>query len=99
MTDEKRLILVRFSPELPTKARGTRQRFTKRLVGNMTEALRSIGADFHIETQWTRLFVRTSAPDALETLARVPSISSLSLVERETSADLDEIVEAGAEVF
>ncbi len=99
MTDEKRLILVRFSPELTTKARGTRQRFTKRLVGNMAEALRSINADFHIETQWTRLFVRTSAPDAVETLARVPGISSLSLVERETSADLDEIVEAGAEAF
>lgn len=96
---EQKLILVRLSAELTTKARGTRKRFTRKLVENVRDALRTTGAGFRVESQWTRLFVRTGAEDAERILARVPGISSFSVVEARCAADLQEIVRVGVELF
>lgn len=95
----ERLILIRLSAELTTKARGTRRRFTRKLLENIREALRETGEQFHAESQWTRVYVRTSARDAVERLARIPGLSSMSLVEGTCAADLDEIVQVGREIF
>ncbi len=93
------LILVRFSAELSTKARGTRQRFVKRLVSNIRDGLRTTGEEFHIETGWNRLFIRAYSREALEILTRVPGISSISEVEARCRAELEEIVRVGRETF
>lgn len=93
------LTLVRLSAELSTKARATRKRFTKKLVENIRAALRQAEVRGHVDDQWNRLFVHTSAPAALEALARIPGISSFSVVEASCAADLDEIVRIGRETF
>ena len=95
----ERLILIRLSAELTTKARGTRRRFTRKLMENIREALRETGERFHAESQWTRVYVRTYAPDAIERLRRIPGLSSMSVVEGTCAADLDEIVRIGIRIF
>lgn len=95
----ERIILIRLSAELTTKARGTRRRFMRKLLENMREALRETGEPFHAESQWTRIYVRTSAHDAIERLQRIPGLSSMSVVEASCAADLDEIVRVGKETF
>jgi tRNA uracil 4-sulfurtransferase len=93
-------LLLRLSAELSTKASGTRRRFMRKLVENLREALRSTGADFHVESQWTRVFVRTTASEeALRRLGHIPGISSYSVVIARCGATLDEIVRTGVEIF
>ncbi len=98
-TNQDRLILVRLASELTTKARGTRNRFVKRLVANIRDALRTTGEEFHIEVAWNRLFVRAYSAAALEVLTRIPGISSISEVEARCRAELDEIVQVGQQTF
>ena len=94
------LALVRLSSELSTKARGTRRRFMRRLVTNVRDALSTTGATFKVESQWTRIYVRTEGgPSSLEVLKRVPGLSSYSVVLGRCSADLDEISRRGVELF
>lgn len=95
----EQLILVRLSAELTTKARGTRRRFTRKLLENIREALRGSGESFHAESHWTRIHVRTNARDAVRRLQRVPGLSSMSVVEGTCSADLEEIVRTGTTIF
>jgi len=92
-------LLVRLSAELTTKSRGTRRRFTRRLVDNVREALRASGARTQVESQWTRLLVTTSRPDALDVLTRVSGVSSVSVVAGRCDARLEEIVRVGASIF
>ncbi|HUE95588.1 MAG TPA: tRNA uracil 4-sulfurtransferase ThiI [Longimicrobiaceae bacterium] len=100
MASDQTLALVRLSSELSTKARGTRRRFMRRLVQNARDALATTGADFHVESQWTRLYVRsTGGQESLDVLRRVPGISSYSVVLGRCRADLDEILRTGTELF
>jgi thiamine biosynthesis protein ThiI len=98
MSDE-RLILLRLSAELTTKARGTRRRFTRALVENLRDALRSTGHHATAESHWTRIFVRSADPGVVDVLTRVPGLSSISVVEGTCPAELEEIVATGARLF
>ena len=91
-----RLILVRLSAELTTKGRGTRRRFTRKLLENIREALAATGEPFHAESHWTRVHVYSDARDAVQRLQRVPGLSSMSVVEGRCSAELDERIEGGS---
>lgn len=93
------VLLVRLSAELTTKSRGTRRRFTRRLVDNVRDAFRLHAASAKVESQWTRLLVRTAAPDAGSILSRIPGVSSFSRVEGRCGADLEEIVALGTAIF
>jgi thiamine biosynthesis protein ThiI len=93
------LILVRLSAELTTKARGTRKRFTRRLVENIRAAMRAQGDRAHVESQWTRILVHAASPDSAAVLARVPGVSSFSVVEGRCPAVLDDILRMGADLF
>ncbi len=93
------LFLIRFSGEISTKAKQTRIRFVKRLTHNIEDALRSAGATFEIQRAWSRLFIETDSPQAFEVLPRVFGVQSLSLVERHPAERLDEVVQAGEELF
>ena len=100
MKTHRTVALVRLSAELSTKARGTRRRFMKKLVENVRSALATTQARFEVESQWTRLYIRTDAePEQLEVLKRVAGISSYSLVLAQSSSDLDEIIRTGTEIF
>ncbi|MBW3631295.1 MAG: hypothetical protein KY464_18680, partial [Gemmatimonadetes bacterium] len=93
------LALVRLSAELTTKSRGTRRRFTRRLVENIRDAFRAQGLKAEVESQWTRILVEVGSSVDVDVLARIPGVSSYSVVEGRCSAKLDEIVELGTALF
>ncbi len=98
--DLRTFALVRLSAELSTKSRGTRKRFMRKLVENVREALRATGANFTVESHWTRIFVFTDAdPSALGALSRIAGLSSYSIVTDRCGASLDEIVRVGTARF
>ena len=87
------VFLIRFSGELSIKAKGTRHRFTDRLIGNLQDALRSSGIDFELRRTWSRLFVTASSADAVAAIRRVFGVSSTSLIEHRTWESLDDLVD------
>ncbi|MCS6936552.1 MAG: tRNA 4-thiouridine(8) synthase ThiI [Candidatus Bipolaricaulota bacterium] len=90
------LILIRFSGEITTKARGTRLRFLKRLAHNIATALRQASLSFQLDQEHSRFFLETESPQALEILTRVFGVHSFSVVQRRSAHTLEEIVEAGS---
>ncbi|MFP4624545.1 MAG: tRNA uracil 4-sulfurtransferase ThiI [Gemmatimonadota bacterium] len=98
-TDADRFTLLRFAGEIFVKSRRTRSSFLRRLRGNLEDALASVPGDGRLEGGWDRLYVRHAGDAALDVLPRVFGLSSFSPVERVVDADLDAVVEAGAEVF
>ena len=99
VTDLPVLCLVRVGSEIATKARGTRRRFQGRLVQNMRDALDSAGIASRIDLRWSRIFVEASDHTALQRIASVFGVDSVSEVEARLPADLDEIVRAGEEIY
>ncbi len=97
--DHPRLVLLRFAGELFIKSRRTRSTFLQRLRSNLEDALRDVPGGAKVEGGWDRLYVRYSDDIVLDILPRVFGISSLSPIDRVTAADLDTIVEAGADEF
>lgn len=91
--------MIRLSGEISTKARRTRARFLRRLSDNIEDALRSGGIPFELKCGWSRLFVEAKSPQALEAISRVFGVQSLSVVESRPGNSLEEIVEAGEELF
>ncbi|UCC82693.1 MAG: tRNA 4-thiouridine(8) synthase ThiI [Gemmatimonadota bacterium] len=98
-TSLEHLILIRPSGELATKSRHTRRRFQRSLVEALEDALASIGAEYEVQDDWGRLYVRASSRTALDVVARVYGIASFSEIEATTEASLDSIVEVGERVY
>ncbi len=92
-------VLLRFSSDLCTKSRGTRRHFQRRLTANLRDALRTTGRPFVVDAGWSRTTVTTDDPGAVEILARVHAIHSLSVVDRHPWSKLEDIVEVGADLF
>ncbi len=92
-------IMVRLAGELVTKSRRVRSRFQQRLIANIGDALRSAGLRYRVRNEWSRLFVESEGPEALELLCRVFGIHSVSAIERECRPELEEIVRVGAELY
>jgi len=93
------MILVRYSGEIATKARMTRKQFTRRLVENLRDACQAEGIEARVRGEWNRTYVRTEDPRAAEVASRVFGVQSLSAGEHRSWATLDDIVEAGVEIF
>ncbi len=93
------LCLVRLGSEIAIKARGTRRRFQQRLVRNLRDALRADGTSCKVDSRWSRILVDVSDRSALERIASVFGVSSVSEVEARVPADLDEIVRAGEALY
>ena len=94
-------LMVRYSGEISTKARGTRMRFLRQLARNVEDALRSAGVDYELRREWSRLFVdlRGESPQAPEVLARVFGVQSLSIVEPRPGETLEQVVREGEKLF
>ncbi|MGH0036032.1 MAG: tRNA uracil 4-sulfurtransferase ThiI [Myxococcota bacterium] len=92
-------LLIRLSGDLTTKGRATRARFVRRLVRNLSDALREGGGRFQLRRTHDRIYVDTEQAGQAETLARVFGIQSLSRVERRPWDGVDDLVEAGVECF
>lgn len=99
MKEPQVTIMVRLAAEVTIKSPRTRTAFLRRLRRNMGDALRAADIQYRIEPIWGRIFVRASSHLALPVLARVFGISSISYIERETSADLDTIVADATDHF
>lgn len=93
------VFLIRLSGELSIKAKGTRQRFTNRLVANLRDALASSGIGFELKRTWSRLFVTASSERAAEVMSRVFGVSSISRVEHRTWETMDDLLGHGEELF
>lgn len=93
------LLLVRLAGEVSTKSNRTRKRFQRRLAENMRDALESAGVGHRITDEWSRIFVEASEPSALPLVASLFGVSSVSRVDATVPAELDAIVEKGAELY
>jgi tRNA uracil 4-sulfurtransferase len=93
------LFLLRLSGELAIKSRRTRSGFQRRLLANLRDALASTGVPAEASDEWTRIFVRTAAPDAVGLLGRVFGLSSISRVDAVVPAELDIICRRGGELY
>jgi thiamine biosynthesis protein ThiI len=97
------LLLVRYGGDLTTKARPTRQRFSKRLAQNIKEALRAAGMRTQIERRHDRIHVElereSDAPIAAARIARVFGVQSVARVQEREWRTLDDLVRHGVELF
>jgi thiamine biosynthesis protein ThiI len=91
-------VMVRFTGELTTKARGTRAHFQRRLARNIQDAISSCGVKGRVREDWSRMYVEGDEP-LLDALPRVFGISSLSPIEGECPARLEAIVELGHRLY
>lgn len=103
-------VLVRLAAEMAIKSDRIRARFLSRLIRNIQEALSSQGIRCYIKNQWTRLLIEVQDVDdstqngvisrnLSDILKRVFGISSFSIVTHECSADFNEIVKNGHEIY
>jgi len=97
------LVLVRYSGELTTKARPTRQYFSKRLARNVKNALHSAGLRSEIERRHDRMHVqlasRADAHTAAPLIARVFGVQSVAHVEERPWSTQADLVRHGTELF
>ena len=99
MTAEPTLVLVRLAPELTLKAPRTRSHFMQRLFRNLRDALNAAGASAKIESEWGRVYVHLDSPAAVPVIGRVFGISSYSVIDAVTPANVEAISERGVEIF
>ncbi|HEX9728075.1 MAG TPA: tRNA uracil 4-sulfurtransferase ThiI [Gemmatimonadales bacterium] len=93
------LFLAGIAPEITTKSRPTRQRFQRRLVANLRDAIESGGMSATITDRWSRLLVDASDAAAGERVASVFGIIAVWRVEGRVAADLPEITRVGEALF
>ncbi len=93
------LALLRFGGEVTLKSPATRRRFTKRLLKNLRDALKSSGSTGHVERDHDRVYVSASDASALTPLANCFGVQSLSPVTQRGWQSLDDIVEHAVELF
>lgn len=92
-------VMVRLAGELAMKGRRTRRRFQRTLARNVRDAYASEDRPCELRPEWSRMYVDTAGPDPAGPLARVFGISSWSPIDAVVEADLETIVERGAELY
>ncbi|MDP6977009.1 MAG: tRNA uracil 4-sulfurtransferase ThiI, partial [Myxococcota bacterium] len=93
------LALLRFGGEVTLKSPATRRRFTKRLLKNLRDAIKSSGSTGHVERDHDRVYASAPEASALLPLANCFGVQSLSIVERRGWQSLDDIVEQAVALF
>lgn len=98
---DARLLLLRFSGDLTTKADATRRRMTSRLIENLRASIKESGRKAKVTRDRNRIFVELqpgegpSDEDMAARLARVFGIESVSLTHVEPWSNLEDVVAAG----
>ncbi|HEB90108.1 MAG TPA: tRNA 4-thiouridine(8) synthase ThiI [Deltaproteobacteria bacterium] len=107
--DRRRLLLLRFSGDLTTKAEATRRRMTSRLIENLRASIKASGRRARVLRDRNRIFVELEPADGgrgeagnpptddemAVRLARVFGIQSVSLCHVEPWSGLEDIVRTG----
>ncbi len=89
---DEQLALLRFGGEVTLKSPATRRRFTKRLLKNLRDALKSTGGSGRVERDHDRVYATAPKQVDLAPLAHCFGVQSLSVVEPCAWNDLDDIV-------
>ena len=100
-----RLLLLRYSGDLTTKADATRRRMTSRLIENLRASLKASGRKAKVRRDRNRIFVEldsnppggpgASDEEIVVRLARTFGVESVSLTHVEEWSTLDDVVRAG----
>jgi len=100
-----RLLLLRFSGDLTTKADATRRRMTSRLIENLRASIKASGRKAKVTRDRNRIFVELdeSPPDGagpsdeeiVTRMARIFGVESVSLTHVEEWSTLEDVVRAG----
>jgi thiamine biosynthesis protein ThiI len=99
---ERSRILVRYSGDLTTKARATRQRFATRLVRNLKDALGPARPSASVTRTRDRIVIELREPidpGTLTHLTHVYGLQSISVAERREWTTLQDLVDAGRALF
>ncbi len=106
MTDTKNhhetsrsVIMARLCGEVTTKSDGVRQKFNRRLVQNLRDALDRAGVEARVKEKWFRVDIRTDDRRALEVVSRVFGIQALSWADSYVWDSIDDVVEIGESLF
>jgi thiamine biosynthesis protein ThiI len=94
-----RMALLRFGGEITLKAPATRRRFTKRLIKNLKDAVKSEGIEATIERDHDRVYVTAHDQGDLTLLSRCFGVQSISLVERKPWKSLDDLVAIATSLY
>jgi thiamine biosynthesis protein ThiI len=92
-------ILIRYSGDLTTKARATRQRFTARLTRNLKDALGEDRGRAEVVRTRDRIVIETREWIDPGPLTRVYGAQTVSVAERREWSSLQDLVDAGRELF
>jgi thiamine biosynthesis protein ThiI len=92
-------ILVRYSGDLSTKARATRQRFATRLTRNLKDALGPARKGADVMRTRDRIVIEVAEPIDPRPLTHVYGVQSISVAERRVWTTLEDLVAAGRELF
>lgn len=90
--------LIRLSPDITTKARGTRKRFASRVASNLARALASAGLHADVDGNPVRLYMRYDDPLALRVACRTFGVHSVSPCHETEVHDLETLVREGYEL-
>jgi thiamine biosynthesis protein ThiI len=93
------LVLLRLSGDIGTKAKATHARFVARLLRNVADALRAEGIRARISPTRSRILVEADRAEAVQVLARVHGLQTVSLAVRRPAHRLEDVVAAGVELF
>ena len=96
---DERMVLLRFGGEITLKAPATRRRFTKRLVKNLKDAIKSAGIEATIERDHDRVYVTAHSSGDLSNLARCFGVQSISMVKRREWKSLEDLVELATSLY
>jgi tRNA uracil 4-sulfurtransferase len=91
-------ILLRISGDVSTKSGGTLDRFSRRLAGNVADALDSSGIEHRLEQGRFRFVIDADTAAALDVLVRVFGVQSVSRVESRSWETFEDVI-AHAETF
>ncbi len=92
-----RTTLVRYSPDLTTKATATRKRFSERLAANLRDALLAEGLRAQVRWTLARIVLEHEEPEAAETASRIFGVHSVSPAWRLPLSDPEPLLEQVAE--
>jgi tRNA uracil 4-sulfurtransferase len=91
--------ILGLSPDITTKAPGTRRRFTRRLVRNLELGLAAAGVEGKVRSAYSRIHLEAEDPRALAIAQRTFGVHSVMPCREVPVESMDQLVEAGVELM
>lgn len=91
--------IVRLGGEIAIKSPRVSRRIQAQLAKNLAKALERAAISHQIIRKWNRIFVHADSGGVVDVLTRVFGVQSVSPIEGECGASLEEIRQKGAELY